>query len=150
MTLARWDEESQIPPVNGYTKCLLIYILGVEPCSKLVEELYFVSLQPLTSGSMRFFSSLIASSLAQNRIPSMMASTPVFFPGETLLSNSFVSTSFASTENTDSLTRDALIFVHGAGRNPVSAHSDIPWGALIEVLFAASTKCSEMMLMQPI
>jgi len=53
-----------------------------------------------------------------------MASTPVFFPA--LFENSFVSTSFASMENMDSLTRDALISLHGAGCRPVSAHSEMP------------------------
>ena len=91
----------------------------------------------------------MASSRAQKRNPSTMASTLVFFPGVALLSNSFVSTSLASIEKTASLTREGLISVHGAGWSPVKAHSEMPYGALIEQALAASMKCSEMMFIQP-
>ena len=98
------------------------------------------------AGSIAFLSSLIASSLAQNRVPSMIARTPVFFPGVALLSNSFVSISLPSIEKIASLTREAFTVVHGAGCNPDIAHSEMPYGAFIEVELAASTKCSEMTL----
>lgn len=98
-----------------------------------------------TPGSMIFLSSLIASSLTQNRTPSMIASTPVFLPLVALLSNSCVLNSFPSTEKTASLTLDGLTSVQGAGVRPVSAHSEVPNGALMEQALAASMKCSEIM-----
>jgi hypothetical protein len=39
---------------------------------------------------------------------------------------------------------------HGAGCKPESDHSDMPYGALMLQALAASMKCSEIMLMQPI
>lgn len=48
---------------------------------------------------------------------------------------------------TDSWTREHLTSVQGAGCRPESAHSEIPKGALMDVLFAASMKCSEMIFM---
>ena len=98
------------------------------------------------AGSSIFLSSFKASSRAQNRIPSTIARTPVFFPGVARLSNSCVENSFASTEKIASLTREHLTTVQVAGVRPESAHSLIPCGALIEVALAASRKCSEIML----
>ena len=92
-------------------------------------------------------SSLIASSLTWNLRPSIMASTPVFLPGVALLSNSLDSTSLPSIEKTASCTREAVTVEHGAGCRPEMAHSETPYGALIEQALAASTKCSEMTLM---
>lgn len=80
----------------------------------------------LTAGSIKFRSSLIESSRAQNLTPSMTASTPVFFPGVALLSNSCVFMSLPSTLKIASLTLLALTSLQGAGVRPVSAHSDTP------------------------
>ncbi|KAL1979967.1 hypothetical protein VTN96DRAFT_4852 [Rasamsonia emersonii] len=100
-----------------------------------------------TSRFTRLFSSLIASSRTQNRVPSMIARTPVFLPALTRLSNSLVSTSLPSTANIDSFTREAWTVEQGAWCSPAIFHSETPYGALTEVALAASTKCSEMMLM---
>lgn len=94
--------------------------------------------QAHTAGSTMFFSSLMASSLAQNLTPSRIASALVFFPGVTRLSNSFISTNLHSTAKMASFTLLALIWLHGAGVRPVRAHSLTPYGALILVAFAAS------------
>ena len=79
-----------------------------------------------TIGSIRFLSSLIASSLTQNLTPSTIANTPVFFPGVCLDSNSCVDTNLPSTLNTASFTRDACTALLGAGVRPESAHSEMP------------------------
>lgn len=79
-----------------------------------------------TPGSMRFLSSLIASSLTQNLTPSTTANTPVFLPGVALLSNSVVDSSFPSMLKIASLTREALTSVHGAGVRPLKDHSEVP------------------------
>lgn len=99
----------------------------------------------LTAGSIRFLSSLIASSLTQNLVPSIIARTPVFFPGVALLSNSFVLSNLPSIEKMDSFTLLAFTVLHGAGVNPLRLHSLSPYGALIDVALAASMKCSEIM-----
>ena len=78
------------------------------------------------AGSMRFLSSLIASSRTQNLTPSMIANTPVFFPFVARLSNSLVSINLPSMANMLSLTRLQATEVHLAGVNPDKAHSEIP------------------------
>lgn len=101
----------------------------------------------LTFGSRILRSSLMASSRAQNLTPSIVAIMPVFFPGDERLSNSFVSSSFPSTEKIASATRAGFTIDDGAGVNPETAHSLTPRGLLIEHALAASMKCSEMILM---
>lgn len=96
----------------------LVFLPYVIPPSRLIGL--------STVGSSKVFSLLIASSLAQNLVPSMIARTPVFLPGVARLSNSFVSISLPSMEKIASLTREALTVVHGAGCNPEIDHSDTP------------------------
>ena len=80
----------------------------------------------LTAGSIRFLSSLIASSLAQNLTPSTTANTPVFLPGVALLSNSWVFINLHSAEKMASLTLLAFTCEQGAGVKPLNAHSETP------------------------
>jgi hypothetical protein len=52
-------------------------------------------------------------------------------------------------EKTASPTRSAFTVEQGTGVKPDIGHSDSPYAALMQVALAASTKCSETMLMTP-
>lgn len=50
-------------------------------------------------------------------------------------------------EKTDSATRGAEMSLQGVGWRPERTHSEVPYGLFMDVLFAASRMCSEMMFM---
>lgn len=98
------------------------------PSSQLCVWLRGIERPWPTSGSMRFFSSLTASSRAQKFTPSRIARTPVFFPGVAglRLSNSLTSCRWHSVAKTDSFTRGGLTMRDGAGCSPLISHSLTP------------------------
>lgn len=54
-----------------------------------------------------------------------------------------------STARTASFTWAGFTCVYGALCKPASSHSETPYGVLIDVAFAASMKCSEIMFITP-
>lgn len=81
----------------------------------------------LTFVSIKVLSSLIASSLTQNRVPSTTAMVPLLLPGVVLLSNSRRLSSFASMLKTASFTLGArTVWQSYAGVSPLMVHSLAP------------------------